>query len=121
MSEKAHSTVNGIHGSSRTHSTVNGIHPGSRTGSMLLKDLDDYFIGPRDLEQHSRWPVFMRLHGSVTPEMVMPLFFVGGWSAMITLISKFVYDLGISRLLLTVLGFVVGLALSFRSSTAYER
>jgi hypothetical protein len=34
----------------------------------------------------------MRLHGSVTPEMVMPLFFVGGWSAMITLISKFVYD-----------------------------
>jgi hypothetical protein len=44
MSEKAHSTVNGIHGSSRTHSTVNGIHPGSRTGSMLLKDLDDYFV-----------------------------------------------------------------------------
>lgn len=28
---------------------------------------------------------------------------------------------GISSLLLTVLGFVVGLSLSFRSSTAYER
>jgi hypothetical protein len=98
MSEKAHSTVNGIHGS-------------NRTASVLLKDLDDYFvciypstvlnsthladgsqIGPRDLEQHSRWPVFLRLHGSVTPEMVMPLFFIGGWSTMITLISKFVFD-----------------------------
>lgn len=28
---------------------------------------------------------------------------------------------GIDNILLTVLGFVVGLALSFRSSTAYER
>lgn len=28
---------------------------------------------------------------------------------------------GINNILLTVLGFVVGLALSFRSSTAYER
>lgn len=40
---------------------------------------------------------------------------------MITCISKYVHDLGINQLLLTVLGFVVGLALSFRSSTAYER
>jgi putative membrane protein len=31
------------------------------------------------------------------------------------------YTVGINQLLLTVLGFVVGLALSFRSSTAYER
>ena len=29
--------------------------------------------------------------------------------------------MGISNILLTVLGFVVGLGLSFRSSTAYER
>lgn len=85
------------------------------------KDLDDYFIGPRDLDRHSKWPMFLRLHGSVTPEMVLPLLFVAGWSAMITSISKFVHDLGINQLLLTVLGFVVGLALSFRSSTAYER
>jgi ion channel-forming bestrophin family protein len=40
---------------------------------------------------------------------------------MITCISKFVYVLGINAVLLTVMGFVVGLALSFRSSTAYER
>jgi predicted membrane chloride channel (bestrophin family) len=32
-----------------------------------------------------------------------------------------VIPVGVSTLLLTVLGFVVGLALSFRSSTAYER
>lgn len=34
---------------------------------------------------------------------------------------KLIPAVGISNLLLTVLGFVVGLALSFRSSTAYER
>lgn len=85
------------------------------------KDLDDYFIGPRDLDHHSKWPMFLRLHGSITPEMILPLLFVAGWSSMITCISKFVHDLGINQLLLTVLGFVVGLALSFRSSTAYER
>ncbi|CAO2649923.1 Nn.00g012150.m01.CDS01 [Neocucurbitaria sp. VM-36] len=85
------------------------------------RDLDDYFIGPRDLDHHSKWPIFLRLHGSITPEMILPLLFVAGWSTMITCISKFVHDLGINQLLLTVLGFVVGLALSFRSSTAYER
>ncbi|KAF2024067.1 UPF0187-domain-containing protein [Setomelanomma holmii] len=85
------------------------------------KDIDDYFIGPRDLDHHSKWPIFLRLHGSITPEMILPLLFVGGWSSMITCISKYVHDLGINQLLLTVLGFVVGLALSFRSSTAYER
>ncbi|KAL6706964.1 hypothetical protein ACN47E_004914 [Coniothyrium glycines] len=85
------------------------------------KDLDDYFIGPRDLDHHSKWPMFLRLHGSITPEMILPLLFVAGWSSLITCISKFVHDLGINQLLLTVLGFVVGLALSFRSSTAYER
>lgn len=84
-------------------------------------DFDDYFIGPRDLDHHSKWPIFLRLHGSITPEMVLPLLFVAGWSTAITCISKFVHDLGINQLLLTVLGFVVGLALSFRSSTAYER
>ncbi|KAF1954920.1 UPF0187-domain-containing protein, partial [Byssothecium circinans] len=84
-------------------------------------DFDDYFVGPRDLDHHSKWPIFLRLHGSITPSMILPLLFVGGWSAAITCISKLVYDLGINQLLLTVLGFVVGLALSFRSSTAYER
>lgn len=84
-------------------------------------DLDDYFAGPRDMSRHSRWPYFMRLHGSVLPKMVIPLTFIGGWATAITCISHFVWDLGVNSILLTVLGFVVGLALSFRSTTAYER
>ncbi|KAH9861100.1 hypothetical protein IAQ61_010836 [Plenodomus lingam] len=107
--------------------TTSSVSNGTKKASPPLKkqatdkDLDDYFIGPRDLDHHSKWPMFVRLHGSVTPEMILPLLFVGGWATAITCISKFVHDLGINQLLLTVLGFVVGLALSFRSSTAYER
>jgi putative membrane protein len=43
------------------------------------------------------------------------------WATTITLITKYKRNLGIKNLLLTVLGFVVALALSFRSSTGYER
>ncbi|EMD69185.1 hypothetical protein GGP41_004806 [Bipolaris sorokiniana] len=116
MTEKAQSTA----------SVSNGTNGDSSKRPPLKKqdsdkDFDDYFIGPRDLDHHSKWPVFLRVHGSVTPEMVLPLLFVAGWASMITLISKFVHDLSVNQLLLTVLGFVVGLALSFRSSTAYER
>lgn len=84
----------------------------------------------------------MRMHGSVLPKLVLPLFTVALWSTLITCISRFVQDrefqklrgwmdgsvtdggnavVGIDNILLTVLGLVVGLALSFRSSTAYER
>ncbi|KAF2763178.1 UPF0187-domain-containing protein [Pseudovirgaria hyperparasitica] len=84
-------------------------------------DLDDYFVGPRDVSKHSKWPFFMRLHGSILPKMILPLTFIAGWSTAITLISHYVYPLTVDSLLLTVLGFVVGLGLSFRSSTAYER
>lgn len=73
------------------------------------------------MSKHSKWPMFMRMHGSISPEMVLPLIFVACWATLITCISKKVYNLGTSNLLLTVLGFVVGLGLSFRSSTAYER
>ncbi|KAJ4331482.1 hypothetical protein N0V87_009109 [Didymella glomerata] len=112
MAEKTQSTANVANGTSARP-------PLKKQDSD--KDFDDYFVGPRDLDHHSKWPVFLRIHGSVTPEMVLPLLFVAGWSSMITLISKFVHDLSVNQLLLTVLGFVVGLALSFRSSTAYER
>lgn len=53
--------------------------------------------------------------------MIIPLLIVSAWSTAITVISKNVYELKVNNVLLTVLGFVVGLALSFRSSTAYER
>ncbi|KAJ8118478.1 hypothetical protein OPT61_g563 [Boeremia exigua] len=71
---------------------------------------DDYFVGPRDLDHHSKWPIFLRLHGSIMPEIVLRLWFVGGWAIMITCLSKWVYD-----------RFVGALSLSFRLSTAYER
>ena len=53
--------------------------------------------------------------------MVLPLLLIGAWATLITCISKFVFELAVNSVLLTVLGFVVGLAISFRSSTAYER
>ncbi|KAH7308814.1 Bestrophin, RFP-TM, chloride channel-domain-containing protein [Rhexocercosporidium sp. MPI-PUGE-AT-0058] len=93
--------------------------PGRISGDSL--DLDDYFVGPRDLDKHSKLPYFMRMHGSVLPRMVLPVLAVGAWATAITCISKFVFELKVATLLLTVLGFVVGLSLSFRSSTAYER
>jgi putative membrane protein len=73
------------------------------------------------MSKHSKWPFFMRMHGSVFPKMILPLTVVTLWSTLITCISEFVYPLAVSTLLLTVLGFVVGLAISFRTSTAYER
>ncbi|KAF2692114.1 UPF0187 domain membrane protein, partial [Lentithecium fluviatile CBS 122367] len=77
--------------------------------------------GPRELDRHSKWPMVLRIHGSCLPELVLPLLFIGVWTTAVCLFSRHVRDLGISSTLLTVLGFVVALSLSFRSSTAYER
>jgi predicted membrane chloride channel (bestrophin family) len=47
---------------------------------------------------------------------------IGLWATLISCIHILLKKpLGVANILLTVLGFVVGLALSFRSSTAYER
>ncbi|KAM3434755.1 hypothetical protein MY4824_005264 [Beauveria thailandica] len=83
--------------------------------------LDDYFTGPRDLARHSKWPVFLQMHGSILPKMILPLFFVGAWATAVTVISEKFHNLGVNSVLLTITGFVVGMGLSFRSSTAYER
>jgi len=93
--------------------------PGNKRVSRI--DLEDYFAGPRDMDRHSKLPYFMRMHGSVTPRMILPLLWITCWSTLITAISIKVHTLAVNTLLLTVLGFVVGLALSFRSTTAYER
>ncbi|EOO04041.1 putative upf0187 domain membrane protein [Phaeoacremonium minimum UCRPA7] len=54
--------------------------------------------------------------------MLLPLFVLGGWATCICCVSTFTSAyLGVNSILLTVTGFVVGLGLSFRSSTAYER
>jgi putative membrane protein len=95
--------------------------PPSRRQTNGSLDAEDYFTGPRDMSKHSKWPFFMRMHGSVFPKMILPLTVVALWSTLITCISEFLHPLAVSTLLLTVLGFVVGLAISFRTSTAYER
>ncbi|KAF2999760.1 hypothetical protein E8E13_005130 [Curvularia kusanoi] len=102
------------------HRTVT-YQPPSRVQTTGSLDAEDYFVGPRDMAKHSKWPFFMRMHGSVLPKMIIPLLVVTAWSTAITCISKWVHPLNVSNLLLTVLGFVVGLAISFRTSSAYER
>lgn len=89
--------------------------------AMANLDLGGYFEGPRDIRQFSRVPLCLRLYGSVLPKLLIPMTMVGIWAAGITAVCDFVYDLGIDPILLTVLGFIVGLSLSFRFSTAYER
>ena len=42
------------------------------------------------MDRHSKIPYFLRLHGSVTPRMLLPLTMVGAWSTLLTCISKFV-------------------------------
>ncbi|KAH7070913.1 Bestrophin, RFP-TM, chloride channel-domain-containing protein [Paraphoma chrysanthemicola] len=100
---------------------TNTYQPPSRRQTNGTLDAEDYFVGPRDMSKHSKWPFFMRMHGSVFPKMILPLTVVTLWSTLITCISEFLHPLAVSTLLLTVLGFVVGLAISFRTSTAYER
>lgn len=94
------------------------------------------------MTRHSKWPTVMRMHGSVLPQLILPLFIVGGWATLITCMSRYYHNressgdldaswdgptdkppgtVGINDILLTVLGFLVGLSLTFRGSTAYER
>lgn len=63
-------------------------------------DIEDYFHGPRDLSRHSKWPLFMQMHGSIMPKMILPLLFIAAWSSAITVISKNVHPLGINSVLL---------------------
>ncbi|KAF9878704.1 upf0187 domain membrane protein [Colletotrichum karsti] len=94
-------------------------NPFSRKNTSI--DLDDYFTGPRDILKHSKWPLFMQMHGSILPKMIVPLLWMCLWSACITCIHMLKTKMAVDSVLLTVLGFVVGMGLSFRSSTAYER
>ncbi len=46
-------------------------------------------IGPRDLQKHSKWPMFLQMHGSILPKMIVPLLAIGCWATLITCISHF--------------------------------
>ncbi|RDA92022.1 hypothetical protein CP533_0991 [Ophiocordyceps camponoti-saundersi (nom. inval.)] len=91
------------------------------SGHRASLDLNDYFTGPRDMARHSRWPLILRLHGSIMPKLILPVSLISIWSAAITIISIKLHYLGVHSVLLTLTGFVVSLSLSFRCSTAYER
>jgi len=95
------------------------IRPGNRRGTSL--NVEEHTTRPQDLEKHSKLPYFMRLSGSIAPRLIVPLVVVALWSTLITCISRFVKPLVVSSLLLTVLGFVIALGISFRTSSAYER
>lgn len=118
MSEIRERTPGPHHHTSPPSPSVNATH--LPTPNDDQDDLN-YFSGPRDLQRHSKWPLMLQLHGSILPELILPLLLVAGWATAITVISKKVHDLSVNSVLLTILGFVVGLSLSFRSSTAYER
>ena len=110
-----------VHNSSSTTIPAHGQRADTDQSLHGRHELEDYFKGPRDIYAHSKWPYFLRMHGSILPRMIIPLTFIGCWTTAITCISMLLHDLKIQSTLLTVLGFVVGLALSFRSTTAYER
>lgn len=103
-------TNGSIPGSSKGTSSAQAQHedfvptPMFHTATHHSVDIEDYFRGPRDINRHSKWPHFLRLHGSVLPKMIVPLTVVGGWATAIVCISELVQWLGIESVLLTVLG-----------------
>ncbi|KAK4500915.1 hypothetical protein PRZ48_009107 [Zasmidium cellare] len=50
-----------------------------------------------------------------------PLLFITIWATVLTCISRYYRDISFNHVLLTMAGFVVGMSLSFRSTTTYER
>ncbi|KAF2715555.1 membrane protein [Pleomassaria siparia CBS 279.74] len=90
-------------------------------GHVIAPSLIFQQIGPRDIQKHSKWPRALRIHGSVTPKLIIPVLGVTCWTTLVVVISEIYYPIAVHPIVITVLGLVVGLALNFRSSTAYER
>jgi ion channel-forming bestrophin family protein len=67
----------------------------SRNAPDHVDHIEELFHGPRDINRHSKWPYFLRLHGSVLPRMIVPLSFVGAWATWIVLVDKMVTPLGV--------------------------
>ncbi|EJD40591.1 hypothetical protein AURDEDRAFT_186965 [Auricularia subglabra TFB-10046 SS5] len=65
--------------------------------------------------------IVRRYQATVIDRVYIKVLFFTAWATGITLISRFVHNLGISNQILTVLGIVLGLVVSFRTSSAYER
>lgn len=46
--------------------------------------------GPRDIQKHSKWPIFLQMHGSILPKLIVPLLAVAGWASWITCLNELV-------------------------------
>jgi len=55
------------------------------------------------------------------PRLALPMLGIGFWSSAVTCFSKLVHERKYNASLAIVLGIVVGLALNFRSTSAYDR
>lgn len=60
----------------------------------LTEEAVTYFEGPRDIQRHSKLPLFMRLNGGIMPKMILPLAFAGSWATGVMLIHTYVVDIG---------------------------
>ncbi|KAF2828042.1 UPF0187-domain-containing protein [Ophiobolus disseminans] len=97
------------------------VDPESGEAKRARRSLQEYFMGPRDVTRHSKWPRALRMHGSVTPKILIRTIAIGIWAAIITTIHQRVHPIDIHPIIATVLGLLVGFSLNLRSATAYER
>jgi hypothetical protein len=74
------------------------IKSGADKRDLALTNSDFYSQhGPRNMDKHSKWPIFMRMHGSVMPKMILPILFVGAWSTFITCFCKYIHNSEITK------------------------
>ena len=67
-------------------------------------------------------PYVFRIDGSVLPTVIGKVIGIGLFTALVCVVSAFTrIRLDISPILITTMGFIVGLTLSFRTTTAYNR
>jgi len=84
---------------------------------------------PAPLERHvhddpfaRRIPYPLRFRGGVFFEIIFSVTFIGALATALVLLKHYkIADLSVSTTLISVLGFIVSLSVSFRMSTAYER
>ena len=85
-------------------------------GSTAKRKVHDHPLKPNKL------PYPLRIHGSVIARVWPQVLIIGIFSCGITCLSELGghrVNLGIQTTMISTLGFIVGLALSFRTSTAY--
>ncbi|KAG0006874.1 hypothetical protein BGZ65_002400, partial [Modicella reniformis] len=69
-----------------------------------------------------RWPLMLRLNGTVLPQIWWQVLLVGIYSTAVFLIQRFSnWKMAYSLNLVSVMGMVVSLLLVFRTNTAYDR